>query len=156
MNSNLRSLQGFGVGIPALDDRLAARRRLPAKRSDGPLDGRESGENSQATGQKTVLGIDDAATWRRRGRLGIDAIEPLPLQQQECDDDASVLGLAGCHHDAARIIMAAQFRLRLLRMERQTPDIRNRVRRIARARDVLLRTAVQLQHAPASAHVSPR
>ena len=150
MNINVRSRQSLSGGIPPLDDRLAARRRLPAKRSASPLDGQESGEKSPATGQKALIDIDDAAPLRRRGRLGIDTMEPPARQGGDFDDDASVLGLAGYDHDAVRIIMAAQLRLRLLRMRRQTPDVRDRARRIARARDVLLRTAVQLQHSPAS------
>ncbi|MBL6831218.1 MAG: hypothetical protein ISQ70_07355 [Pirellulales bacterium] len=147
MNINVRSRQSLGGGIPALEDRLAARRRLPAERSAGSLDGQESGEKSPATGQKALIDIDDAAPWRR---LGIDTMEPPPRQGGDFDDNASVLGLAGYDHNAVRIIMAAQLRLRLLRMRRQTPDVRDRARRIARARDVLLRTAVQLQHPPAS------
>jgi len=147
MNNDGRSRQSLGGGIPALEDRLAARRRLPAERSAGSLDGQESGEKSPATGQKALIDIDDAAPWRR---LGIDTMEPPPRQGGDFDDNASVLGLAGYDHNAVRIIMAAQLRLRLLRMRRQTPDVRDRARRIARARDVLLRTAVQLQHPPAS------
>lgn len=150
MNINVRSWQSLSGGIPVLDDRLAARRRLPAKRSASPLDGQESGEKSHETGQKAFIDIDDAAPWRRRGRLGIDTMEPPPRQREDFNDDAALLGLAGYDHDAVRIIMAAQLRLRLLRMRRQTPDVRDRARRIARARDVLLRTAVQLQHPPAS------
>jgi len=150
MNNDGRSRQSLGGGIPALEDRLAARRRLPAERSAGSLDGQESGEKSPATGQKALIDIDDAAPWRRRGRLGIDTMEPPPRQGGDFDDNASVLGLAGFDQDAVRIIMAAQLRLRLLRMRRQTPDVRDRARRIARARDVLLRTTVQLQHPPAS------
>ena len=147
MNINVRSRQSLGGGIPALEDRLAARRRLPAERSAGSLDGQESGEKSPATGQKALIDIDDAAPWRR---LVIDTMEQPPRQGGDFDDNASVLGLAGYDHNAVRIIMAAQLRLRLLRMRRQTPDVRDRARRIARARDVLLRTAVQLQHPPAS------
>ncbi len=150
MNINVRSRQSLSGGIPALDDRLAARRRLPAERSASPLDGQESGEKSHETGQKALIDIDDAAPWRRRGRLGIDTMEPPPRQWGEFDDDASLLGLAGYDHDAVRIIMAAQLRLGLLRMRRQTAEVRDRARRIARARDMLLRTAVQLQHPPAS------
>ena len=147
MNNDVRSRQSLGGVIPALEDRLAARRRLPAERSAGSLDGQESGEKSPATGQNALIDIDDAAPWRR---LGIDTMEPPPRQGGDFDDNASVLGLAGYDHNAVRIIMAAQLRLRLLRMRRQTPDVRDRARRIARARDVLLRTAVQLQHPPAS------
>jgi hypothetical protein len=67
-----------------------------------------------------------------------------PSSGSRIDDDASLLGLSGYDHDAVRIIMAAQLRLRVLRMKRQTPEVRDRVRRIARARDVLLRTATLL------------
>jgi hypothetical protein len=64
---------------------------------------------------------------------------------------AELLGLANCDHDAVRIIMAARVRLRLLRMLRQTPEVRDNVRRIARARDVLLKTVVELYPYPNTA-----
>jgi hypothetical protein len=64
-------------------------------------------------------------------------------------DEAKLLGLEDYDHDAVRIIMAARVRLRLLRMMRQTPEVRDNVRRVARARDVLLQNVVELYPHPA-------
>lgn len=58
-------------------------------------------------------------------------------------DFADLLGVGVQERDAARIIMAAQLRLRLLRQSQPPRCVRNRARQIMQARDVLLRSAVQ-------------
>lgn len=85
-------------------------------------------------------------TSRQRVSVLEDRLALQPPQRGDCEDSASLLGLSGYNHDAVRIIMAAQVRLRVLRMTRQTVEIRERVRRIAHARDALLQTAVHLRH----------
>lgn len=86
----------------------------------------------------------------------------------EASDDsggtcATLLGISEQERDAIRIIMAAQVRLRLLRLQLTgclDPDtshvgrmrrIRQRARLIARARDTLLRSAIHAGHAVVAA-----
>lgn len=58
-------------------------------------------------------------------------------------DFAALLGIGGQERDAARIIMAAQLRLRLLRQSQPPRYVRDRAKQIKQARDVLLRSAVE-------------
>lgn len=69
------------------------------------------------------------------------------------DDFAALLGIGVQECDAARIIMAARVRLRLLRQSEPPMQVRSRVKQIMRARDVLLLSAVQATRRPA---ISPR
>lgn len=61
---------------------------------------------------------------------------------------ANLLGIGGQECDAARIIMAAQVRLRLLRQSQPPRHVRDRAQQIMQARDVLLRSAVEATHVP--------
>lgn len=61
---------------------------------------------------------------------------------------ADLLGIGGQECDAARIIMAAQVRLRLLRQSQPPRHARDRAQQIMQARDVLLRSAVEATHVP--------
>lgn len=95
-----------------------------------------------------IPAIDERRSSRLQGRV---EGKKTSTADHRISDDASLLGLSGYDHDAVRIIMAAQIRLRILRLRRQTPEIRDRARRISRARDMLLRTAVGMQPADSSA-----
>jgi hypothetical protein len=80
---------------------------------------------------------------------------------------ATLLGISEHERDAIRIILAAQVRLRLLRMQLTgclAPDrehlqrlrtIRQRARLITEARDTLLHSAIETEHDTAAAHQQP-
>lgn len=61
---------------------------------------------------------------------------------------ADLLGIGRQECDAARIIMAARVRLRLLRQSQPPRYVRDRAQQIMQARDVLLRSAVEATHVP--------
>jgi len=108
-------------------------------------------EGRSKTAFAAVLGLPAIDERRPARPVGREERKKTSTTDHRISDDASLLGLSGYDHDAVRIIMAAQIRLRMLRLRRQTPEIRDRARRISRARDMLLRTAVWMQPAASSA-----
>lgn len=83
------------------------------------------------------------------GRASTLPVSRLPFFRNEEDrcgspaEFAALLGIGGQERDAARIIMAAQLRLRLLRQSHPPRYVRDRAKQIMQARDVLLRSAVE-------------